>query len=157
MFADNISVLISDSDARELQIKTDRVITELETWLNRKDLVINTGKTGVMSFHNGQPHLLLKPLVTFNKVTVAYTSEMKFLGIRITDTLKWHSHFQLLPNKLSKVAFMIKFLKETLSPYLIRNIYFAKFHSLFGLVYYVVRTLWLISPQHVRCLPRHPI
>jgi hypothetical protein len=127
MFTD-ISVLISDSDARELQIKTDRMIKELETWLNRNDLVINTGKTGVISFHNGQPHLLVKPLVTFNKATVAYTSETKFLGIRVRDTPKWHPHIQLSANKLSKVAFMIKSLKETLSLYLIQNAYFAKFH-----------------------------
>jgi hypothetical protein len=53
MFAANISVLISDIDARELQIKIDRVVTELETWLNRNNLVINTGKTGVISFHKG--------------------------------------------------------------------------------------------------------
>jgi hypothetical protein len=45
-----------------------------------------------------------------------YTAEMKFLGIQITDTLKWHSRIQLLASKLSKVAFMIKPLKEILSP-----------------------------------------
>jgi len=133
---DDTSVLISDSDARELQIKTDTVVTELETWLSRNDLVINTGKTGVMSFHNGQPHFLAKPLVTFNNTTVAYTSDTKFLGIRITDSLKWHSHIQLLANKLSKVTFMIKSLKEILSSNFIRNIYFTKFHSLlwFGIL-----------------------
>jgi hypothetical protein len=38
LFADDISVLISDSDARELQIKIDRVVTKFETWLNRNDL-----------------------------------------------------------------------------------------------------------------------
>jgi hypothetical protein len=75
MFADDISVLISDSDTSELQIKIGRVVTELETWSNRNDLVINTGKTGAMSFHKGQPHFLVKPLVTFNKTAVACTSE----------------------------------------------------------------------------------
>jgi len=44
MFADDINVLISVSDGRELQIKIDRVVTELETRLNGNDLVINTGK-----------------------------------------------------------------------------------------------------------------
>jgi len=72
MFACDISVLISYSDGRELQIKFDKVVTELETWLNRNDLVINTGKTGVMSFHNGQTHFLAKPLVTFNNTTVLF-------------------------------------------------------------------------------------
>ena len=38
MSADDINVLISDSDERLLQTKTDRVVAELETWFNRKDL-----------------------------------------------------------------------------------------------------------------------
>jgi hypothetical protein len=130
MFADDISMLISDGDTRELQIKIDIVVTELETLLNRNDLVINTGKTGFISFHNGQPHFLVKPLVTFNQTAVAYTSKTNFLGIQIRDTLKWHPYIQLLANKLSKVAFMIKSLKENLSLYFIQNVYFAKFHSL---------------------------
>jgi hypothetical protein len=77
-FADDVSVLISDSDARKLQIKIDRVVTQLDTWVNRNDFVINTRKTGVMSFHNGQPHFLAKPLVTFNNTIVAYASETNF-------------------------------------------------------------------------------
>jgi phage antirepressor YoqD-like protein len=108
MFADDISVLISDNNARELQNKIDRAVTELETWLNRNNVVINTGKTGVMSFHNGELHLLVKSLVTFNRMVVAYTSETKIFGIQITDTLKWHSHIQLLADKFTKVAFMTK-------------------------------------------------
>jgi hypothetical protein len=62
---------------------------------------------------------------------VAYTFETKFFGIWVTDSLKWHSHIQSLANKLSKVTFMIKSLKDILSSNFIRNIYFIKFHSLF--------------------------
>jgi hypothetical protein len=54
MFADDVNVLITDSDVSELQNKIDRVITELETRFNRNDHVINADKTGVMSFHNRQ-------------------------------------------------------------------------------------------------------
>jgi len=50
MFADDINVLISDSDERLIQTKTDRVVAEMETWFNRNDLAINAGKTGVMLF-----------------------------------------------------------------------------------------------------------
>jgi hypothetical protein len=52
MFVVDINVLILDSDVRSLQIKIDRVVTELEAWFNRNDLIINAGKTGVMLFHN---------------------------------------------------------------------------------------------------------
>jgi hypothetical protein len=68
MFTNDINVLITDSDVCALQSKTDRVVTELETWFNRNDLVKNAGKTGVMSFHNRQTSFLVKPQVTFNKM-----------------------------------------------------------------------------------------
>jgi predicted Rossmann-fold nucleotide-binding protein len=75
MFADDINVLISDSDERSLQTKIDRVVAELETWFNRNDLVINGGKTGVMLFHNRQTHILVKSLVTINNMNVDYTAK----------------------------------------------------------------------------------
>jgi hypothetical protein len=59
MFADDINVLISDSDERLLQTKTDGVVAELETWFNRNDLVINAGKTVVILFHNRQTYILV--------------------------------------------------------------------------------------------------
>ena len=62
MFADDINVLISDSDERLLQTKTDTAVAESETWFNRNDLMINAGKTGVMLFYNRQTHVLVKNL-----------------------------------------------------------------------------------------------
>jgi hypothetical protein len=52
MFANDINVLIMDSDVGALQNKINRVIAEIETWFNRNDLVINASKTRVMSFYN---------------------------------------------------------------------------------------------------------
>jgi len=110
----------------------------MDAWFNRNDLVINTGKTGVMLFYNRQTHVLVNPSVTFNYMNLDYTAEIIFLDIQITDTLKWHFHIQLLAGKLCKAAFMTKSFKEVLSPNLIRNIYFTKFHSLlrFGILFW---------------------
>jgi len=138
----------------------DRVDAELETWFNRKDLIINEGKTIVMLFHNRQTHFLVKPLVTFHKMTVDYTAEIKFLGIQIMDALRWHSHIQSLPSKLCKVVFMIKSLKEVWSLNLIQNIYFTKFHSIlwFGILFWGVAgnelttTILRIQKQVIRSM-----
>ena len=99
--------------------------------------MINAGKTGVILFHNRQTHVLVNPLVTFNNMNVDYTAEIKFLGIQITGTLKWHSHIQLLAGKMCKVAFMIKSLKEVLSPNLIQKHLLYKI-SLTSLVWYII-------------------
>jgi hypothetical protein len=77
IFADYINVLITDSNVGSLQNKIGRVTPELETWFNRNNLIINAGKTGVMSFHNRQTNFLVKPQVTFNKINLDYTAEMK--------------------------------------------------------------------------------
>jgi len=112
-------MLITDSDVCALQRKIYRVIAEVEIWFNRNDLIINVSKTGVMSFHNRQSKLLVKPQVSFNKLNLEYITERKFLNIYIMETLKWNSHVQSLANKLSKVSFKIKSSKEILSLYII--------------------------------------
>jgi len=83
-----------------------------------------------MSFHNRQEKVPIKPNVTLNGLSLEYVADLKFLGIYIMETLNWNIHLQSLAHKLSKVSFMIKTLKETLSPYMIRHIYFTKFQAI---------------------------
>ena len=99
-------------------------------WVNKNNVIINVKKTGIMSFHNRQVKVPIKPKVTLNGSSLEYVADLKFLGIYITETLNWNTHVQLLAHKLSKVSFMIKTLKETLSPYMIRHIYFTKFQAI---------------------------
>jgi hypothetical protein len=70
MFADDIIVLITDRDVCALQRKIDRVSAKLESWFNKNDLIINVGKTRVMSFHNRQSKFPVKPQVSFNKLSL---------------------------------------------------------------------------------------
>ena len=79
MFADDINVLITDSDVCALRRKIDRVIAGLEIWFHRNELIINVSKTGVMSFHNSQSKLPVTPQVSFNKLNLEYITEIKFL------------------------------------------------------------------------------
>jgi len=90
MFADDINMLITDSNVCVLQRKIDRVIAEI--WFDMNDLIINVGKTGFMSFHNRQSKFLVNPQASFNKLNLEYTAEIKFLSIYIMETLKWNSH-----------------------------------------------------------------
>jgi hypothetical protein len=91
-----------------------------------------------LSFRNKQSKIPVKPKITLNKINLVYTSKTKFLGIYITETLRWNSHVQSLATKLSRVSYMIKSLREILSRYMIRNIYFTKFQLLlrFGILFF---------------------
>jgi hypothetical protein len=100
MYADDISVLIMDNDIDVLQKKIEKVIEDLVWWFNRNGLIINVNKTGIMSFHNRQVKVRIKPQATLNGLPLEYVTDIKFLGIHITGTLNWNIHLQSVAHKL---------------------------------------------------------
>jgi hypothetical protein len=82
-----------------------------------------------MSFHPTQRRDPLRPQIVFKNIEIVYQSEFRFLGIHMTETLKWCAHARVLKAKLCKVIYMVKILKEIMSPYMIRIIYFSNFES----------------------------
>lgn len=75
------------------------------------------------------------PQGTFNKMTLIYTDETKFLGVHITEMLEWNTHVKSQTNKLRKVSFMMKSLKVIMNQLMIHNIYFSKSTHFYGLEY----------------------
>ena len=71
----------------------------------------------------------LKPIISIQDSIITYRSEVKFLGITITDNLCWQSHVRELSRALSKTYYMIRVLKQSVSTYILWNIYYAQFQS----------------------------
>jgi hypothetical protein len=59
----------------------------------------------------------LRPQIIFKTTEITYQSELRFLGIYISENLKWGAHVWLLRTKLCKVVYVVKTLKEIMSPY----------------------------------------
>ena len=55
-------------------------------------------------------------------------SEVIFLGMCITENLRWQAHICSSCHSLSKTFFIIKSVKNILSSHVLRNIYFVYFH-----------------------------
>jgi len=67
----------------------------------------------------------------FNDTEIAFKPKVMFLGIYITENLKWNVHVLSLCSSLSKVPYIIKSVKAVLSPYMLRSFCFAYFQSQF--------------------------
>jgi hypothetical protein len=69
---------------------------------------------------------------------IAYKLELKFLGIHITDNLRWSAHVHTLSLKLSRASYLIKSLKEIMGPSMMRSIYYSKFQALlrYGIIFW---------------------
>ncbi|PNF34312.1 hypothetical protein B7P43_G15814 [Cryptotermes secundus] len=138
LFADDTNILVTDKDKSILQDKIKRIMIQLESWFSKNNMIINNDKTKAMLFQLKKPHDISGPDIIFNNIKIKYTSQFRFLGINITQNLKWSVHIQSLCSKLNKVCYIIKSLKDEVSLHILRNIYFAKFQSLvsYGLIFW---------------------
>jgi hypothetical protein len=87
LFADDTNLLITGKDECVLQHKITKVMREVETWFQKNNFIINTEKTIAMSFHSKQMRLPLRPKVILKNLEIVYKSELRFLGLCITENL----------------------------------------------------------------------
>jgi hypothetical protein len=100
--------------------------------------MLNTEKTIAMAYHNRQERDLMKPQIKFGKTQIVCRSETKCLCTHVNEHMDWNAHIVFLSLKLSKVCYMIKFLRDVTSPPVIRSVYFAHCHAhlKYGLVFW---------------------
>jgi hypothetical protein len=110
----------------------------LDNWFDTNGLVINTKKSIALSFHTWQNKIPLKPQIVFNNRDVNYSSETKFLGLHLTECLKWEAHIRYLSMKLNKSIYVLQSLKYNTSTNIWRSMYFAQFHSYirYGIIFW---------------------
>ena len=67
-----------------------------------------------MSFHLCHSKPPYKPSIILQNSEITYKSEIKFLGMNITENLNWQAHIHSVCRGLSKTYYTIKALKNTL-------------------------------------------
>jgi hypothetical protein len=65
LYADDTNVLVVDRNEEVLQIKLSLVMRQLENWLLKNYLFINTNKTAAMSFHVCRSKPPFKPRICY--------------------------------------------------------------------------------------------
>ena len=129
LFADDTNIQIEDTNANSLNEKILEVMQQLSRWFSANKLVINTEKTNAISFHAWQNKSNLKPEIIFQNMAIKYRNETKFLGLYLTEDVKWEVHIKHVCNMLNKNYYIIQSLKSVTSLNTLRSVYFANFHS----------------------------
>ncbi|PSN55673.1 hypothetical protein C0J52_03183 [Blattella germanica] len=79
---------------------------------------------------------------------------LKFLGIRLDDNLTWSSHTEDVSSRLSRVIFLLRNLKNFITPVYARSAYFSFFQSVFryGLISWGnsgrIREILILQKKH---------
>jgi hypothetical protein len=111
LFAGDINIFIINRNIDAVQARLNRVIKQFENLFSNNSFIINNDKTKAMLFHLNKICNLFMPKIVFKNVEISYTSAVKFVGVNISNFLKWNSHIQFLRSKLNKVAYMISSLR----------------------------------------------
>jgi hypothetical protein len=112
---------------------------QLSSWFYSNKLVINTDKSTAVSFHASQNKSNLKPQIVFQDVDIRYKNERKFLGLYLTENVKWDVQIKHVSNILNRNYYEIQSLKTVTTINTLRSIYFANFHShlRYGILFWV--------------------
>jgi hypothetical protein len=68
--------------------------------------------------------------IKYNNKTVANTTELKFLGLVLHNTMSWKSHIDMLASKLNKACYIARVIRPFLSLNSLKIIYHVYFTQL---------------------------
>ena len=95
LFADDTSVIITDTNRGSFNLHARKLFNAINTWFNNNLLNLNFGKSHYLEFRSIK-HYNINMQIQHNHNYISNTSETKFLGVIIDDTLPWKQHFDQL-------------------------------------------------------------
>ena len=129
LFADDTSILITDTDIQEFQTDISQVMNETIKWFQSNLLTLNYEKTHFLQLLTKNQNIMKIQIVASNTV-ITNVNSTKFLGITIGSSISWKEHVSDLTSKLNKACYAIRAIKPLLSLNVLRIIYFSYFHSI---------------------------
>lgn len=137
-FADDTALAYSANSINELQMMLQSDLSNLRLWFDGNKIVLNASKTNFINFSLSTVFEFSVPL-KYHEIdcqaesckcnSIYQANSLKYLGMTLDDRLIWTNH---ITNLKCRLLFLIrKFynLQQFLPRYILRQLYFAFFHS----------------------------
>lgn len=108
-----VEIIIREGNIYDLQARINSELSKINEWLKVNRLSLNITKTKYMMFHmhnKNVPQIELK----IDDVVIEQVSEFNFLGITISEDLKWKKHIDKISNRISRNIGVLNKLKHYL-------------------------------------------
>ena len=100
----------------------NKELHKISTWLACNKLSLNIDKTKLMIFHMKQRSIIY-PVLSINNTLIEKVKSFNFLGLTISDDLKWHTHIRNVSRKISRSIGVINVLKHTFPTHILNTLY----------------------------------
>jgi Reverse transcriptase (RNA-dependent DNA polymerase)/Endonuclease/Exonuclease/phosphatase family len=126
LFADDIALIYSEQNWENIEDNMNSDLQQLEIWMSRNKLVVNTKKSNFIAFgNNEEPDLSIK----FKNDTLDITKSVKYLGVIIDRKLNFSEHINFIKKKCSVIVGILYKLKNIIPNSVKKLIYFGLIHS----------------------------
>ena len=129
LFADDTSLIITNSDKQMFGKGINTVILQLNKWFKSNLLLLNLKKTSFLQFLTKNTNAT-DLNISYENNQISSIHSTTFLGLIIDNNLSWHSHIDQMIPKLSKASYIIRSLKPLLSFETLKRVYFSIVHSI---------------------------
>ena len=121
---------------------------KLSHWLNANKISVNVKKTETIIFKSRRKKFEGVIKLKLNRQRLHSFNNVKYLGIKIDENLKWRHHINEVSSKLVMANAILFKIRNYLNPKILRSIYFAIFES--HLNYYSI--VWAQNPGSIKRL-----
>jgi hypothetical protein len=129
LFADDTSVIVTNSNQGELQTAGNKTLSDIISWFKANFLSLNLNETHYLQYRTKNCTDTTFDINYFN-ITIANVLYTEFLGLMIDDTVAWDNHIDQLFSRLNSAFYAVRSVKVVLSWKALRKLYFPYVNSL---------------------------
>ena len=106
LYTDDTSIIVTSSNMENFETQIDKIFGDINNWFKINQLVLNYNKTHYLQFNmkNSRDYDLK---LNYQGNYVRSSTNIKFLGLIIDDSLSWKAHIDQMMSKLNTVCFVI--------------------------------------------------
>jgi hypothetical protein len=93
LFAEDTSIIITDTKTDDFTLHVNDLFNNINSWFDKNVLTLNFNKTHYLLFRS-QKECRINMQIQHNHNYLSKTSETKFLGLIIDETLTWKQHIE---------------------------------------------------------------
>lgn len=162
MYADDISVIISNPLDNVLEQNCNNILSILSSWFSYNTLHFNAEKTHLTRFHSRQKKCDNLNININNTPISSGEESIKFLGVYLDESLNWNYHCETLISKISSIVYLFRNIRAYLSREQLISLYYAQIDTRlrYGVCFWGNSTLsskvFIAQKRILRCIADVP-
>jgi len=129
LFADDTSIIITDSNRRDININANQIFHGINSWFNVSLHTLNLNKTQYIEFRT-KNYYNVNTQIKYDQKCLSNAIEIKFVRLTTDETLAWKQHIEQLDNKMCTACYALRNIKHVVPIDTLTVIYFAHIHSI---------------------------